>query len=89
MHALTEAIKHFLDSSPQFAESFTMIVRIALPILSLVILSGAFFSLFTIPRGKEVFAKLRLTDRDIEFPIHHLESLVKRSNLSNSFFLIS
>ena len=79
MHALTVAIKQFLDSSPQFAESFTMLVRLALPLLSLLILSGAFFSLFTIPRGKEVFARLLLKDSDTSFPVNHLEALVGRA----------
>ena len=80
MHALTNTLKTFLDSSPAFTESFTALVRIALPILSLLILSGAFLSLFTLPRGKEVFARLTLANASASYPVNHLEALIGRSS---------
>ena len=83
MNALAESVKSFLDSSPHFAEGFTLMVRYALPILSLLILSGAFLSLFTLPRGKEVFALLTLSDGSETFRINHLESLVGRSGTAD------
>ncbi|MBR5713038.1 MAG: FtsW/RodA/SpoVE family cell cycle protein [Lachnospiraceae bacterium] len=79
MHAFIDSLKTFLDSSPELAESFLVLVRILFPILSLLILSGAFVSLFSLPKQKEVFAHFVLPDRGISFPIHHLECLIGRS----------
>ncbi|MBP5353722.1 MAG: FtsW/RodA/SpoVE family cell cycle protein [Lachnospiraceae bacterium] len=79
MHALISTIKAFLDSSPHLTAGFTVFVRYALPVLSFTILSGTFLSLFSLPRNKEVFARLELPDDSASYPVNHMEALVGRS----------
>ena len=83
MHALTAALKTYLDSSPNLTESFTLVVRYAIPMLSLIILSGAFLSLFLLPRNKEVFARLEREDGSESYPVNHLEALVGRTGAAD------
>ena len=83
MHALTAALKTYLDSSPNLTESFTLVVRYAIPMLSLIILSGAFLSLFSLPRNKEVFARLEREDGSESYPVNHLEALVGRTGAAD------
>lgn len=78
MHALTTLLKSFLDSSPHLTGSFTELVRYTLPVLSFLILSGAFLSLFSLPRKKEIFARLVAAD-GTSYPINHLEALIGRT----------
>ena len=79
MHDLIDIAKHLLDSSPHFTANFTAFVRILFPILSLLLLSGAILSLFTLPRQKELFARFLSEDGSCTYPLHHLECLLGRS----------
>ncbi len=76
-------IKDFLDNSPALTSSFTQFVRILLPILSALILTGAVWSLFTLPKQKELFARIvSLSDR-ASYPITSWESLLGRSHTAD------
>ena len=79
MNAIIDSFKAFWDSAPELSARYTSFVRILLPALSALILSGAFISLFTLPKQKELFAKFSLKDRNHVFPLNHLECLIGRS----------
>ena len=79
MSAIIDSFKAFWDSAPELSARYTSFVRILLPALSALILSGAFISLFTLPKQKELFAKFSLKDRNHIFPLNHLECLIGRS----------
>lgn len=63
MTELCNLIKASLDANPEFASTYTGIVRIVFPIIAILILSSAILSLFHIPKRPEVFAIIRLIDR--------------------------
>ncbi len=54
--------KHFLDTTPEFTKTISVLVKYLFPIMSVFILSGAFLSLLTLPKRRETFAKIRTAD---------------------------
>ena len=79
MNAWIDSLKQALDGSPVFTASFTSFVRIFLPVLSFLILSGTFLSLLTLPRRKELFARFLKKDDGTSYPVNNLECLFGRS----------
>ncbi len=75
---LCEHFKAWLDASPQWTATFTDFVRYAFPIMTTMILSGAFLSLLSLPKRPEVFAKLSL-DNGKEIRLTNWECIVGRS----------
>ncbi len=62
LNAFYESFKSFLDATPAFAEVILFCVRFVFPVMSLIILSGAFLSLLSLPKRQEAFAMIRTAD---------------------------
>lgn len=87
MNELCNLIKSILDANPEFTSGYTAFIKIAFPIIAILILSTAVLSLFHLPKRPEVFAVIRVLAKSDDnapaklkdYRITHWESILGRS----------